>query len=285
VCFWWADRAGCTCVWYRWGGLGCHRFPVGFSGDVYPSWESLAFQPYFTLSAANVGFGYWVRTWVLVAYSRVQHPCYPARLLSCAPGGLDRVPASISQDRLAVQCFCVHRRCAALCVCMSARCAVLCFCFACVCWTAFAYHSPMTLEASCCQLMASCTPGGFSSESYRPCSAPMARVHQTTSSAPGFTTKTCVSSVTCVCCVCFGGRGRGAGRGAGSFALYPLGHCRNNSVVLKRPRRGCRCLRLLLAVAVDRCCCWSLLPLIAATADRCCCWPLLLLVVVVAGLA
>ena len=32
---------------------------VGFSGDVYPSWESLSFQPYFTLSAANVGFGYW----------------------------------------------------------------------------------------------------------------------------------------------------------------------------------------------------------------------------------
>jgi alpha-glucosidase (family GH31 glycosyl hydrolase) len=26
---------------------------------VYPSWESLAFQPHFTASAANVGFGYW----------------------------------------------------------------------------------------------------------------------------------------------------------------------------------------------------------------------------------
>jgi hypothetical protein len=28
-------------------------------GDVHPSWASLAFQPYFTASAANVGFGYW----------------------------------------------------------------------------------------------------------------------------------------------------------------------------------------------------------------------------------
>lgn len=24
-----------------------------------PSWESLAFQPYFTATAANVGYGYW----------------------------------------------------------------------------------------------------------------------------------------------------------------------------------------------------------------------------------
>lgn len=44
---------------HRFGGLGNHRFPVGFSGDVYVSWESLRFQPYFTTMAANVGFGYW----------------------------------------------------------------------------------------------------------------------------------------------------------------------------------------------------------------------------------
>lgn len=43
----------------RWGGLGNHRYPMGFSGDVYTSWESLAFQPYFTATAANVGFAYW----------------------------------------------------------------------------------------------------------------------------------------------------------------------------------------------------------------------------------
>jgi alpha-glucosidase (family GH31 glycosyl hydrolase) len=42
-----------------WGGLGAHRYPVGFSGDVFPSWESLSFQAYFTATAANVAFGYW----------------------------------------------------------------------------------------------------------------------------------------------------------------------------------------------------------------------------------
>ncbi|KDO21235.1 hypothetical protein SPRG_13734 [Saprolegnia parasitica CBS 223.65] len=44
---------------HRFGGLGSHRYPVGFSGDVEASWASLAFQPAFTASAANVGFGYW----------------------------------------------------------------------------------------------------------------------------------------------------------------------------------------------------------------------------------
>lgn len=43
----------------RWGGLGAHRFQIGFSGDVITSWASLKFQPYFTVTAANVGFGYW----------------------------------------------------------------------------------------------------------------------------------------------------------------------------------------------------------------------------------
>ena len=43
----------------RWGGLGSHRYPVGFSGDTIVSWESLAFQPYFTATAANVGYGWW----------------------------------------------------------------------------------------------------------------------------------------------------------------------------------------------------------------------------------
>jgi len=46
-------------VFSRWGGLGNHRYPIGFSGDTIVSWESLAFQPYFTLTAANVGYGWW----------------------------------------------------------------------------------------------------------------------------------------------------------------------------------------------------------------------------------
>ncbi|MEF8789807.1 MAG: TIM-barrel domain-containing protein [Haloarculaceae archaeon] len=43
----------------RWGGLGGHRSPVGFSGDTYVSWGSLAFQPYLTATAGNVGSGWW----------------------------------------------------------------------------------------------------------------------------------------------------------------------------------------------------------------------------------
>lgn len=46
-------------ILHRWGGLGNHRYQMGFSGDVVPSWESLDFQPYFTLTAANVLYGYW----------------------------------------------------------------------------------------------------------------------------------------------------------------------------------------------------------------------------------
>lgn len=43
----------------RWGGLGSHRNPIGFSGDSVVSWESLAFQPTFTATAANVAYGWW----------------------------------------------------------------------------------------------------------------------------------------------------------------------------------------------------------------------------------
>lgn len=43
----------------RFGGLGAGRMPVGFSGDTLISWESLAYQPYFTATSANVLYGYW----------------------------------------------------------------------------------------------------------------------------------------------------------------------------------------------------------------------------------
>ncbi len=46
-------------LFHRWGGLGNHRYQVGFSGDTFTTWDSLAFQPYFTATAANVGYGYW----------------------------------------------------------------------------------------------------------------------------------------------------------------------------------------------------------------------------------
>ncbi|MFW5714094.1 MAG: TIM-barrel domain-containing protein [Brevefilum sp.] len=46
-------------IFSRWAGLGGHRYPIGFSGDTYTSWETLQFQPFFTATAANVGFGWW----------------------------------------------------------------------------------------------------------------------------------------------------------------------------------------------------------------------------------
>lgn len=46
-------------IFHRWGGLGNHRYQIGFSGDTHVSWKSLNYQPYFTATAANVGFGYW----------------------------------------------------------------------------------------------------------------------------------------------------------------------------------------------------------------------------------
>jgi len=46
-------------LYSRWGGLGNHRYPIGFSGDTYATWESLRFQVYFTPTAANVGYGWW----------------------------------------------------------------------------------------------------------------------------------------------------------------------------------------------------------------------------------
>ncbi len=46
-------------LFHRWGGLGNHRYQIGFSGDSISAWESLAFQPWFTATAANVGYAYW----------------------------------------------------------------------------------------------------------------------------------------------------------------------------------------------------------------------------------
>ncbi len=43
----------------RYAGPGSHRTPIGFSGDTVISWESLDFQPYFTATAANIGYFWW----------------------------------------------------------------------------------------------------------------------------------------------------------------------------------------------------------------------------------
>ncbi|MFO7819800.1 MAG: glycoside hydrolase family 31 protein, partial [Halanaerobacter sp.] len=46
-------------IFSRWGGLGSHRYPIGFSGDTIISWDSLRFQPYFTATASNVAYSWW----------------------------------------------------------------------------------------------------------------------------------------------------------------------------------------------------------------------------------
>lgn len=43
----------------RYAGPGSHRYPIGFSGDSVNSWASLDFQPYFTATASNIGYGWW----------------------------------------------------------------------------------------------------------------------------------------------------------------------------------------------------------------------------------
>ncbi|MFT8359145.1 TIM-barrel domain-containing protein [Bifidobacterium aquikefiri] len=43
----------------RYAGPGSHRYPIGFSGDTLVTWESLSFQPYFTATASNIGYGWW----------------------------------------------------------------------------------------------------------------------------------------------------------------------------------------------------------------------------------
>ncbi len=46
-------------VFSRYAGLGSGRYPVGFSGDTFICWESLATQPWFTATSANLLYGYW----------------------------------------------------------------------------------------------------------------------------------------------------------------------------------------------------------------------------------
>ena len=43
----------------RYAGVGSHRYPVGFSGDTEITWKTLAYLPYFTATASNVGYVWW----------------------------------------------------------------------------------------------------------------------------------------------------------------------------------------------------------------------------------
>jgi alpha-glucosidase (family GH31 glycosyl hydrolase) len=46
-------------IFSRYAGPGSHRYPVGFSGDTVVTWASLDFQPEFTITASNIGYGWW----------------------------------------------------------------------------------------------------------------------------------------------------------------------------------------------------------------------------------
>lgn len=46
-------------VFSRYTGLGQHRYPVGFSGDVHSTWDVLNYEVRFTARAGNVAFPYW----------------------------------------------------------------------------------------------------------------------------------------------------------------------------------------------------------------------------------
>lgn len=46
-------------LFHRWGGMGNHRYQIGFSGDSHSTFHMLSTLPYFTATASNVGYGYW----------------------------------------------------------------------------------------------------------------------------------------------------------------------------------------------------------------------------------
>lgn len=46
-------------IYHRWGGIGSHRYQIGFSGDTFDTWQVLSYLPYFTSTSSNVGYGYW----------------------------------------------------------------------------------------------------------------------------------------------------------------------------------------------------------------------------------
>ncbi len=53
----WPDRR--PMIFHRWGGLGNHRYPIGFSGNSWATFPTLAFQIYYNSTASNVAYGYW----------------------------------------------------------------------------------------------------------------------------------------------------------------------------------------------------------------------------------
>ena len=52
-------KGGTPLILSRFAGVGAHRDPLGFSGDTEMSWDTLAFLPYFTATASNIGYTWW----------------------------------------------------------------------------------------------------------------------------------------------------------------------------------------------------------------------------------
>lgn len=46
-------------IYHRWGGLGSHRYQVGFCGDTKVSWKVLSYMPWFISTSSNVGYAFW----------------------------------------------------------------------------------------------------------------------------------------------------------------------------------------------------------------------------------
>jgi len=46
-------------IFSRWGREGHQRYPIGFSGDTFATWDSLRFQTYMTPTASNIAYGWW----------------------------------------------------------------------------------------------------------------------------------------------------------------------------------------------------------------------------------
>ncbi len=54
-----AENGDIPLILSRYGGIGSHRYPLGFSGDTAISWKVFDFQPYFTANAANAAYTWW----------------------------------------------------------------------------------------------------------------------------------------------------------------------------------------------------------------------------------
>ena len=54
-----AKESSTPLILSRYCGYGAHRYPLGFSGDTFVTWDTLEYLPYFTATATNVGYTWW----------------------------------------------------------------------------------------------------------------------------------------------------------------------------------------------------------------------------------